>query len=935
MNRLQAGSAAVMEPLAPAAQAIDQALKEDYARTTGQPAPAPLAPVPRMKSIPEQAKKVGRALVLGESPLPGVKANMAMDELVRRTGGEYHALSSEQADAISRASLGLPTGEIARALTGNEGISLLAQGPVGEVMNAVGGGLYPIARAAVGKIPPVGRARALGDIKTKAVRRTLAEQAESALELDPARKATEAIAKQTGETFQQVDARIRDAMERAPQTGGQSLLDLPLDEYRVAAIYARHGAGQVAQDVSEGLRPGVLGSHIEAQRVEALRKIEAANPVGPFGPRKITRKQIAEAQGAVRQFEKTVAPSGIAAPRFRGNRIDLEGAKQVLERTPQMLVGDAPRAIVPEAAERLAEIRNVPGRGSAASRAGRFTAAAEPIRKGNRAATALEKEAAFQAEAGPAKQGLVSRLLGRTPEERQLYRTTYESALKRGDRRALRRASAGMLRDVGDEFGVQGPREGYVPLTSIRMGKTGFARPELQRLSQIYVPRKIAVQVERMNSRMSTATMGDAANFWKKAAQSWKTYVLTRTGYPIRNFADNAITVWLAGGKAEHIPDAIKAVLVSQGKGNANEYIPALRMTVGQYVKEARRNGTLSGGFLGTEVGISGKNPLARASQSFGNANSFAEQVARATLDLTERSAGRSAVESGRLVDDMLGKYHPAFFSPAEQAVRTYAAPWYAWLKQVVKRGVRATIERPGSVGKAESAIAEINRSQGYTPEQVASLGPSARGDVPIVRPSKERGAKPSEVEAFPTSFYGLRDLNRIFGARELGPLAILINPVGQLYPPAQWLAAVGGIDTFRGSTFTGENVELPGIARRVPRDLWPELGIKPVGTELMGPDRLAFFLRQSGPAGIAVGDLGSTNPDAARRARAFWTGFSSMVKDLEESKRGDIYMERGARKSQIETLKRSRRNEAKSLQRQSRFAPDSTFNNSGVDGGR
>lgn len=965
-DRLSAGAAALWEPLAPAFQSVDQAAKEEYAREAGTQPPAPLPQAERMRSIPDQLGQVYNAFVHGTSPIEGVPPKMAMDELARRTLGEYHAITPEQADAISRASLGLPTGEVARALTGNEGGALLAQGPALEAMNAIGGAAYPIAQGIGRRIPgkgtdwlraPLGlesqQRNTLDTLKRAATQRALAEQAESALELDAPKAATLAIAKQTGESFEQVDRRIRNAMELEARTGGRSLASLPSAERQVAQMYRQHGAGQITMDVQEDLRPGILGSHIEDLRTRALDKIAQADPRTPFGPRPIKPAQIQAARNAVRRLEKKVAPSGIAAARtVGGRRIDLDAAEGLLQKLPTMLASDAPRAVLPQAAEDLASLRGQLPKGAAMGNVGRFTAAAEPVRQGNRAMTALEKEAAFQQAAGPAKQGIVSRILRRPPEERKLWRTMYEAAIIRGNRRALRRASAGWLRDIGDEFGVQvlpgQVKPGYVPLLSIgKMGKSGFNALEKEALSTVHVPRDIAIKVTRMNERLRTASLGEAANFLRTGARAWKTYVLARPGYFIRNLTDNVMASWLFGAKAEHLPDAMQAAALAHGgklaaKINPNRYIPSLRMTLGEYVKEARRNGTLSGGFLSSDItapkpGAVAFRPGERMRyaanvagaplRGFQTANAISENTARVVLDMTERAAGRTAQEAGDLVGNTLGRYHPAYFGPKEQFVRTYLAPWYAWAKQVVTRGSRAIATRPGSVAQIESAIHEVNRSQGYTPEYTASLGPSGKGDVPILRPNRRPGALPGDVEAFPTSFYGLRDINRMFGTRELGPLAVLINPAGQLYPPAQWLAAIGGVDTFRGSNFTGESVELPNIAKAIMKaapDLADKLGMHMVGERAFGPDRLSFFLRQSGPAGMAVGDLSSSDPESVARARAFLTGFSAIIRNPQESQRIQFFQERSARKEQANTLQRSRRNEYRSLERQRAARPGS-----------
>lgn len=988
-RRLSATTAAALEPFAPAVQAADQALKERYAQQTGQPAPTPLPPMPKMESVPNQAKQLAEAAFLGRSPIPGVPAELATDELVRRTLGEYHALTPEQADKISRAAGGLPVGEVGRALTGNEGISLLAQAPAMGGMNAIGGGIWPVAMAASENIPAIGVARAVGKIKTQSVRRMLAEQAEQHLALKPLQEATQAVAKKTGETFEQVDNRIREARMLEPQDLGAAMSKLSPEEQAIAQGYKDFGASQVAKDVAEKLRPGVRHAHIEAQRRRALAAVAEAKaaqkyvdelgqaeipvPMGGAGspiPPPITKKftelggteedaaaaaramgdpllrkmglipdkrppRFPEEIGAsksvlgsahtmakteariakrrITKLNQSLETSGISIP-VR----ELTAAEQGLQKLPSKLTGHAAAIRTPESLAATRELKGQPW----------WNRAKYPIPKnsvtkvaqitGNRTLTAGQKDALIQKE-----------LMAAGKPAQPSYATGFESELRRGDFRASRRASAMMFRDIADKFGTVVPEGAPVPkgqvfLSNLRIGKSGFAKDEMKRLSRIAVPEKVFRQAEAITKTLGDSSLGDAKNFVQKASRAWKTYILARTGYTVRNVGDNLGSIWMFGAKSGYEESAAKAILLAEGLGgNSAEYIPELKMTLGEYVASARRNGALTGGFIsGEAIGTKGmKAGLGKkALDKWRQGNAMLENYSRVLLDMSKRAAGSTADEAGETVDWALGKYHPAFLSPLEQKVNNYVFPWYNWIKQIVKRSTRLAVERPGSVAQVASLPTEVNRAQGWTPEQMALLGPDVKASGALLR---THGLKEGVAEVFPTSVYGPTDINRMFGFGELGPAAILANPVGQSYPGYQWAVALAK-NPRNFKDWTGEDVELPGTAAGLVRfpELAKSLGVKLEGKRPIGPDRLNYFMRQFGPAAMALSDLGSDDPQASRRARSFWTGFSSYLRSLDKSQLIKESVELKGKKEEADTYKKSLLNK---LNREQQFLLERT----------
>jgi len=750
-------------------------------------------------------------------------------------------------------------------------------------------------------------------MKTRAIRSGLAEQAEQHLELNDLRKATLQEAARTGEDFTVVDSRIRDAMQMEPMDKGASMAALSPEERAIAKGYQAFDQAQVAKDLAQNLKPGVRHSHIEKARKDALSKIAAAQS-GKL-------QDVRAAKRAVKRFETLTKETGIAAPRTLGRKIDLAGAKDVLNRTPEMLTGHAPAVATPEAQVIIGEMGGKAGtRGAGGPSLGRMGASKVAQIQGNRSLTSAEKEANFQALVGQVRPG--------TPPP-PLYKSLLESTMIRGDQRAARRASVSFMRDFGAKFGqkVSGDivPEGTVRLSELNFPKSGLTSAEAKAMESTVVPRREFNAAQAALGSVKTAP-SQAADIFAKSARWWKQAVLLRTGYTIRNVLDNTTSAAQFGARGEYAVPALKASLLAHGitelpsglKIDPNEIIPGLGMTLEQYVASARRTGELSGGFMQSEIPtVTGKKGLTKAVgtglEHWRNLNAVLENSGRAVLGMSKRADGMPLDEVGALVDDALGKYHPAFLSPGERTITTYVFPWYNWMKQIAKRSARLAIDRPGSVAAVASFQAESNREQGFTPQNLAKLGPSVKESGAFLR----RTGVPGKVEVFPTSVYGPTDINRMLGLGERGSAAILENPALQTYPPVQWLAALAGFNIFKNKPFTGEKVELPATASvllGLPDNIRRSLGIVDWGDgKVAGPDRLDYILRQSGPQATALGDIASRDPESQRKALAFWTGLSSYIADQAQSGKIERGIERGTKKEERSIKFRSKMNERKS----------------------
>lgn len=969
--------------------------------------------------------------LLGGPPRAGQEPMLASQEVAQRAAGEGHLVTEKGAETLDRLALGLPVGTVGRALTGTEGLGLALQGPAFSGANVAGRYAWRGARAATGAIPRVSAARTVGAIKTKGVRRMLAEQQEQQLSLAEIAKRVKAEAKAQGLEPEPIDSRVREARMLEPMDNGNAMAALTPGEQAIAQAYKDFEAAQVQANLAQKMKPGIRHAHILRAREKALEAIgdakvkrqiademataeipapfgrpagglqegeiglksfvegrtqrpqlvgspppqrgpdippqpqrfvfdpetgqivrrtgpipaETAGPAGVrFSGSALDRaRQIAdaaemEATKAVNEVDKYLRTSGLSAPRGMDRRIDLASAEQYLQRLPEMLTGHAPILVTPEARTAMRELR-----GLAPEAAGvplpRFTVSRVPRIRGSAAKTAGEKEASYLEKMAAERPGV---------EAPRFQFSQLEAALVRADQRAAKRATAGMLDDLS-RLGVEvapGAKvpAGYTMLSEIRTGKTGLQAAELKRLSKIAIPtehfRKARGIFEVINNPSS---LGEAKNFVSKAGQYWKGAVLFRGGYTARNVYDNVIAAAQAGAKPKYALWGLKASLLAHGieevgaplarrlgfrsgfKINPDQQVPGLGMTLREYVADARRTGELTGGFMTRELGALEKAaPVKRVTgpvlRGWRNINAVLENSSRSALGMSKRSVGWTREETGQLVDDILGKYHPAFQNRFVRKVGEYGFPWVNWMVQIGRRSLRLGLERPGSVAAVAAIPAAVNLSQGFTPADVDVLGPSVRQSGAIVRP---RG--PKNVEVTSTSFYGPTDINRMLGLGERGPAQIPIALGRQAWPPYSWAAAATGTNPVTGKPFTGQDVVLPwageALLKAAPRTA-ASLGIRKIGDQVLGPDRLDFILRQN-PLLIAaaIGGLNSPDPEARRSALSMWTGISSWMANLPESKRIQRGVVRRVSRSEQARRRMSGWNVRRALQRQRREA--------------
>jgi hypothetical protein len=590
---------------------------------------------------------------------------------------------------------------------------------------------------------------------------------------------------------------------------------------------------------------------------------------------------------------------------------DLDAAKAQLMALPSKLTGDAAAIVDEKALQAIKQVRGEPWWQRTMRAVSNVHSVQNTKRLSNPFVTAAESEAKANA-----------RLLASGEKAVTKYKSGFESELARTDWRAARRASAGFTRNFLRKYGEAVPDGAQVPKGKVlfkhsQISKAGFSKAEQAAMARMAVPVEEFRQFEKMTNAMRASSLGEAKGWLTSIGRGWKQVVLLTGRYSIRNATDNAITTWQAGGKAEYAMDAAKAVALAHGvKGiDPNQMIRGLDMTLGDYVATARRNGALTGGFVSSEtIGSGGESVAAKLLTGYRDANAHGENFFRALLDMSARSRGMTAEEAGQLVDDMLGKYHPAFQSPFMKTMGQVGFPFVNWQKQIVKRGTRLAIERPGSVAQISSFQREANRSQGFAPQQVADLTPAAKESGAFVKKLPD-----GLVQVNPTTVYGPSDWNRMFGARTLGTKALLSNPLTLTYPWFQSIFATGGWNPRTMKEWTGSDVRTMNGAKallKLPK-VANALGVR-IGKDgnVVAPDRVDWWFRQAGPQAAMLQALSSTDPQDERAATAFWTGQSSFIVDPKESAKTTKGIDFGAKKSQVKTYRGSYFNLKRELQK-------------------
>lgn len=823
-------------------------------------------------SLPQLASQTARGLLMGQPPDEGNPLTATYD--VAAKYGPGLQLTPEQVDRADRAFLGLPIGEAARYIYGPGGIAALAEAPFGEIANIAGAKAIAPAARAVGKgLSAVGARQAFGikqvgdlfspgfslgnDVRDemRGMLRNMAGvetlgRATVAKEMAPYFASVRVAAKKAGETPVTVERRIREALEMFPKDKGELLSQLSPDEMSAASVIQHRIASDPNWRESVGLARFELGSHIpphEALENVAFTKRITEQPLKEeFGP------QYGTASGGL----KTTPGTGRTASReLTTSQLEAQIAKDI---------------------------------------GGKY----------------LQK---FQ-------KGKVSG-----------FKNIGESTLIGGERTAEKVSHARFLNQVREKF-AKIPvdeaelkalrRQGYRPMSDLRGAPTGFVDQVKQAMGKSWLRPDQFEFMEMANKAFSPSWVqaqrglhGRILRTLSNVPGNFKSWVLLRPGFISRNWQNNVLLSAMYG----NVDPLNYAWAMKTYFSKSPESQAIMRKAI---LKGVSGSGQIAGetprAFLEGQKGLGGV--IGKGLTKFRNANSIGEDISKLSLWRHFIRSGLSESEAARKVGQILFWYTPRAFTPFERALRSTVLPFYAWRRQIVPLFFRTLGERPGAVGQYEAFRQGFNKEQGLESRKEKLLGPDVMSRGAFVRKYKGVRAKPGEFEVFPEGFQGLRDVSGLIGQEDRGVTGPIQRIVTDSYP---WIntaityltpqelrgeKTAFGFDYYRGKALTNAPVRLPENAKLLPL-LWPDLAkkmhivIDPKSKLVYGPDRVNLLFRSVGPIPTMLADITSDDPQALRRARSYWTGISSMVRDTSVGNRIGASEKKKARDLKIQRL--------------------------------
>lgn len=801
-------------------------------------------------SLPQLASQTARGLILGQPPEAGMNPLTATYDVAQRHVPQFN-LTPEQVERGDRAFLGLPIGELAQYIYGPGGVAAAAELPFGEIANIAGAGaIAPAARLAGKGLSATGIRQALGikqagnlfsagfslgnDVRDEmqAMLRNMAGvetlgRATVAKEMMPYFAAVRVASKKLGQNPVEIERRIRDAIEMFPKDKGALMSQLSPEEMQAASVIS----GRIASDPnwrqSVGLARFELGSHIAPE--EALENVAFTKRASTRALKEEYGPQYGSASGGL----KTVAGTARTAPReLTTSELEQQIAKDIGGKYEQKFA--------------QGKVRGFKELGESTLIAGERTA--EKV-----------SHARF-----------LNQVRGKFAEV-----PVDEAAIK-----ALR-------------------RKGYRPMSDLRGAPTGFEEHIKQAMKGAYLRPDQFEFMEMANKAFAPSWIegvrGLNGKILRTLAQgpgAFKAYVLLRPGFISRNFQNNILLSAMYGNvDPRNYAWAIKHYLSKDPASQAIIRRAIIKGVAGasQFAKEAPLT------FLEGGKGIAGK--VGRGLTKFRDVNAAGEDISKLALWRHFIRSGLSEEQAARKVGKVLFWYTPRAFTPFERALRSSVLPFYAWRRQIVPLFFRMLGERPGALGQYEAFRQGFNKEQGLASNQERLLGPDVMSRGAFVRKFKGQGAKRGEFEVFPEGQFGLRDVSGLIGQEDRGVSGPVQKLVSDTYP---WIATTisyltpspqrgdmtnMGFDYYRGKALTNAPVKLPENAKMIPL-IWPGLAKKlnitvdPKSKLVYGPDRLNILFRSVGPIPTMLADITSEDPQAQRRARSYWTGVSSMVRD-------------------------------------------------------
>jgi hypothetical protein len=451
------------------------------------------------------------------------------------------------------------------------------------------------------------------------------------------------------------------------------------------------------------------------------------------------------------------------------------------------------------------------------------------------------------------------------------------------------------------------PGAGEARMSDIGGVLTGFSDAARERLTNTVLPKAEVDYLRQFSETLTPQRWGKVRDLMLK----WKAAVLFSPRFLSRNMQNN---IFFGAVHGETNPKRwADGIELAGGAMDPKRFLKDVGMTAEDYVKDAALRGVGSTGLIAQEFGFGAgkKKGLSKIMSDFQRRNQEMEDAARYTMDRYFIRGGMDPWESAKRVQDMFGSYDAAAFTPLVNSIRRNILPFGAWRMNIIKATAGTMARRPGSLAAYENARLRIQEASGFTPEMEQTELSGYHAQRPGLTIKTPDGLLKTTLPA------GIYDLNQ-YQLRELGMDHEMVkNLFGEMYPILTLTANILlNKDSFGRPLSRGAGVrrkdgrlvdvrvqnqaKLPtyiAVLPKVAPDVAAALGIKIKDGQPYGDARTGMILRaiQPFPMVNMLGDLGAEDPNARRRALAFFTGVQQTMIHLRDERR-NIGFEKSAK---------------------------------------
>lgn len=352
-----------------------------------------------------------------------------------------------------------------------------------------------------------------------------------------------------------------------------------------------------------------------------------------------------------------------------------------------------------------------------------------------------------------------------------------EAAHQMGAANDVRVMHGRILRDIVDEFGIPTTNEAESVAKRHIGVATGFNEKYQRKLLTHKLPPELDELVGNLNKRLSP-------NEWNRFQRAniainneFKRWALFSPGFVSRNMQNNVFQTMMFGnynpatwGRAFRVRYAMQ---FGQGLDNSIS-VGGKSVKIRDYIESAIKRGVFRGQTTG-EIPKGYGVPF----NALRAGNQFGEDVSRAAFDIYNQGKGLDPVRSAERVDQVLFNYSSRTGSRAKSQLRRYYYPFINWDSQIGPLAVRTALERPGSLGMVGKLTSMQNEAQGFTPQDIANLGPDVEKQGGIVT-----SATPDTANVLLPQGIGTYSANELIPSfKERGWLAISDQAFSRSYP--------------------------------------------------------------------------------------------------------------------------------------------------------